>query len=342
MDSIPDWLSVVLLVLLVALSAFFSASETSFACCNRYKFMAEADSGKKSAKTILRLADSFETTLITTLSGYNIVSIVTSTISTFLFLRLFNGAIPDAAVSLIASIAMAFVVFLFGDTIPKIVAKKIPDTIVRVNCYPLMAIKIVFYPVTIIFRGITLALQKLFKAKPEVALTEEDFQSIIDEAKEEGVFEENESQIIQNTFDFADTSVREVFTSIEKMKMLDLNGLTLPALLEFLKECPYSRIPVYYRKPDKIAGILVVKNYLNAYFKNASVNYLNFIQKPYFVTPKVFISDLLDGFKKHHTQIAIVRAEGKILGMVTMEDVLEELVGSIDERSKSRRRGKAK
>ena len=78
MDSIPDWLSVVLLVLLVALSAFFSASETSFACCNRYKFMAEADSGKKSAKTILRLADSFETTLITTLSGYNIVSIVTS------------------------------------------------------------------------------------------------------------------------------------------------------------------------------------------------------------------------------------------------------------------------
>ena len=338
MDSIPDWLSVILIVLLVSLSAFFNASETSFACLNRYKFMAEEDAGKKSAKAVLRLADHFETTLITTLTGTNLASIMASTISTFLFFHLFNKAIPDAVISLLASIAMSLVVFLFGDTIPKIVGKKIPDVIARINCYPLLAIYYLLFPITIIFRGITKLFQKLFKAKPEVALTEEDFQSIIDEAKEDGVFEENESEIIQNTFDFADTSVREVFTPIERMTMLDLDGLSTAALLEFLKECPYSRIPVYYRKPDKIAGVLVVKNYLNAYFKDPAVNYLKYVQKPYFVTPRVYISDLLDGFKKHHTQMAIVRAEGNILGMVTMEDVLEELVGAIDERSKKRRR----
>lgn len=319
------------------LSAFFSASETSFACLNRYKFMAEADSGKKSAKLILRLCDQFETTLIATLIGHNVVSIFVSTISTFVFLHLFRGAISDAAVSLIASIAMTVVVFLFGDTIPKFVGKKMPDAVARANCYPLLVIWILLYPISMVFRFIMFLLRKLFKAKPEVALTEEEFLSSIDEAEESGVFEENESEIIQNTLDFADTSVKEVFTPLSKMAMLNLEELSTNKLLDYLKATPFSRLPVYVRTPNKMAGVLVVKNYLNAYFKNPSANYLEYLQKPYFVTPRVHLDDLVDGFKSHHTQIAIVRSEGKVLGMVTMEDVLEELVGSIDENSKRRR-----
>jgi hypothetical protein len=111
-------------------------------------------------------------------------------------------------------------------------------------------------------------LRKLFKAKPEVALTEEEFLSSIDEAEESGVFEENESEIIQNTLDFADTSVKEVFTPLSKMAMLNLEELSTNKLLDYLKVTPFSRLPVYVRTPNKMAGILVVKNYLNAYFIN--------------------------------------------------------------------------
>lgn len=337
LDSIPNWLSVLLIFVLLLSSAFFNASETAFATLNRYKFMAEADAGKKSAKFILRLSEKFEATLITTLTGNNLVSILMSTISTFLFFSLFQNILPDAWVSVIASIVMAMILFLFGDTIPKFVGKSIPDAIARVNCYPLAFILILFYPVTIIFRGVSFLFHKLFRAKPDVALTEEDLKSIIDEAEEKGVFEENESEIIQNTFDFADTSVKEIFTPKENMALLNLEGLTTDGLLNYLKESKYSRIPVYFKNPNKIAGVLVVKNYLNAYFKNPSVNYIEFVQHPYFVTPRVTLDDLLDGYKQHHTQMAIVRYQGEVLGMVTMEDVLEELVGSIDENNKRRR-----
>ena len=338
MDSIPEWLSILIIILLVMLSAFFNASETSFACLNRYKYMAEAEDGKKTAKLVLWLTERYESTLITTLTGTNIVSIGVSTVSTFLFLSLFQGVIPDATVSLIASLTMAVVVFLFGDTIPKFVGKSIPDQIARVACYPVVAFYWLFYPVTIIFRGISALFRKMFRAKPDVALTEEDLKSFIDDAEEKGVFEENESEIIQKALEFSDRSVKEVFTPLENMAFLNAEGLTTEKLIDYLKRTSYSRIPIYLRNPNKIVGVLVVKNYLNAYFKNPGVKYTEFVQRPYFVTPRVHLDDLLDGFKEHHTQIAIVRYEGKVLGMVTMEDVLEELVGSIDEKNKKRRR----
>ena len=336
MDSIPDWLSIILIVLMVMLSAFFSASETSFACINRFKMKAEADSGKRTAKLILHLSDRFETTLIATLVGHNVVSILISTISTFLFLHLFKGIWPDATVSLLASIVMTVIVFLFGDTLPKLVGKRIPDTVAKTTCYPLYFFYAILFPISMVFRFISFLFRKMFHAKPDVELTEEEFQTIIDEAEEAGVFEENESDIIQNTLDFADTSVKEVFTPRKRMKMLRLDNLTTADLLEFIQDCPYSRIPAYYGSPDKIVGILVVKNYLNAYFQNPRVNYAEFLQKPYFVTTRVHLDDLVDGFKKNHTQIAIVRSQDKVLGMVTMEDVLEELVGTINEPRKRR------
>ena len=327
-----------MIFVLLILSAFFNASETAFACINRYKYMAAADEGKRTPRLILRLCDKFETTLITTLIGNNVASIMVSTLSTFLFLHLFNGAIPDATVSLIASIIMTIIFFLFADTLPKLIGKNIPDVIAKVNCYPLFGISVLLYPLIMLFRGLNYLFRRAVKAKPLVALTEEDFTSAIDEAEEGGVFEENESEIIQNTLDFADTSVREVFTPLNKMAMVDSDGLDGKKLRDFIKDCPYSRIPIYFKNKDKIVGVLVVKNYLTAYFKNPSVNYIEFVQRPYFVTPKVHLDDLVDGFKLHHTQIAIVRNQGKILGMVTMEDVLEELVGSIGESSKARAR----
>ena len=337
MDSIPDWLSITLLVLFVLVHGFFSACETSFASLNKYKYKAAADNGSHTAKVILWLYDRFDSTIASILIGNNLVAILISTISTFLFLRLFNNVIPDAMVSLIASIAMAIVLFLFGDTMPKLIAKKKPDTVAKAFCYPLLFLVLLFYPIGYLFRLLSDMLKKAFRAKPDPEMTEADFVSIIDEAEESGIFEENESDIIQHTLEFADTSVKEVFTPISRMAMIDAYKIDRASLLDYLQTCPYSRIPVYSKDKNRILGVLVVKNFLNAYFKNPQVSYLNYLQKPYYVRTRVHLDDLLDGFRENHTQIALVRNEEKLLGMVTMEDVLEELVGSIKENPSARK-----
>lgn len=335
MVDIPSYISIPLLIFFLLMIAFYSSTETAFACFNKYKFKVEAEDGSKKAKLILSLYEHFDTTLISVLIGNNIFAILVSFVSTFLFMGLFSKVMDDSLISLLASIIMAIFIFLFGDTIPKLIAKRIPDKVVRLNCYPMFFFVILFYPVGIIFRGITFLVRKLFKADRTIEVTEEDFASAIEDIEEAGLLEENESDILQATLDFDDTSVKEILTRKKKMQMIDVSSLTTEKLLDILAKTPYSRLPMYAGNTDKIVGVLVVKNYLNAYLTNPKVtNWKDYVQKPYFVTPSVKIDDLVEGFNKHHTHIAIVRKESKVLGMVTMEDVLEELVGGIKEMGK--------
>lgn len=328
----PMVIKILIIVGCLLLSAFFSASETAFACLNKYKFQVEAENGKKTSSLIVHLYEKFDTTLITVLIGNNAVAIAMSSLATILFLQWFEVfKIDNTIVSLIASIVITILTFMFGDTLPKILAKRFPNEIARVASWPLMILMILLYPINLIFRGLTLLVRKIFPSKPEPEVQTEDIAEEIERMEKAGDLESNESDILYNSLDFAETSVREVLTPLHKMTMLNVDGLDTSALLEFLKKCPYSRVPLYYKSPNKIVGVLVVKNFLSAYFQDPKVSYLSYLQKPYFVTPRIKIDDLLDGFREHHTQIAIVRSEGKVVGMVTTEDVLEELVGSIDE-----------
>lgn len=329
--DIPDWLTSILLVLCLIGSAFFSASETAFSCLNKYKFQVEAENGSRTASLVDRLYRFYDSTLITALVGNNIVAIAVSSLATTLFMKFFGSKMDHSAISLLSSLVVAVVTFLFGDTIPKLIAKKAPNVIARGNVYLFSFFFVLFFPVTLIFRGLTALVRKLFRAAPDPEVDTEDIAEEIERMEKFGDIETNESNIMVNSLDFTETSVKEVLTPIRRMKMIDSDGLDTPKLIEFLKTCSYSRVPVYYKSRDKIVGVLVVKNFLSAYFKNPSTSYLPFVQKAYFVTPRVKMDDLLDGFKEHHTQIAIVRKEGKVLGMVTTEDVLEELVGRIDE-----------
>ena len=330
--DLPDWASILLLLFALLMSAFYSASETAFACLNKYKFQIEAEDGKRSSKVICKLYEHFDTTLITVLIGNNLFAILISTVSTFLFMHWFKGIFDDSMISLLASIIMAIVTFMFGDTLPKFIAKRAPNAVSRFVCYPMVFFVVIFYPVSLLFRFIEWLARKAFRAKPEAEFTDEDFAEEIERKEKEGELEENESDIIVNSIDFGDTAIKEVFTPVKKMSMLNSEGLTTKKVLEFLKKCPYSRIPVYYQSPDRMVGVLVVKNFLAAYLHDPKVSYLPYVQKPYFVTPAVKIDDLIDGFREHHTQIAIVKKDQKVIGMVTTEDVLEELVGKIDEK----------
>ena len=329
--EIPIPVAIILAVFCLIGSAFFSATETAFACLNKYKFQVEAEDGKKASSFVVWFYEHFDTTLITVLIGNNAVAVGISSVATILFIQLLHAYIDNTTISMISSIVVAILTFLFGDTLPKLIAKKVPNAIARFSVYPILVFCILFLPVTLIFRGLTFLVRKVFRSKPEPEVQTEDIAEEIERMEKYGDLEANESDILVNSLDFADTSVKEVLTPLRRMKMLDTDGLDTPTLLDYIKKCPYSRIPLYYKEQNHIVGVLVVKNYLAAYFRDPKVSYLPYVQKAYFVTPAIKIDDLLDGFREHHTQIALVRKDGKILGLVTAEDALEELVGKIDE-----------
>jgi putative hemolysin len=192
---------------------------------------------------------------------------------------------------------------------------------------------VLLYPLSLFFRGLSFLAKKMVHTKPEITLTEEDFTSVIEKNEEEGLLEENESDIIQNSFDFSDTTVREVLTAKKDMFEIDLHGLKAAGLAKIVCSTNYSRIPIYYQNKDNIVGVLIVKKFLAAYLSNPKLSIKDYLEKPYIVSPSVNIDDLADGFRSHHTQIALVYDKSRLVGMVTMEDVLEELVGDIGEKS---------
>ena len=326
-----SWLYIGILVFCIAMCGFYSSTETAFACLSKYKFKAKAEKGERTARLIVALYEHFDSTLITVLIGNNVFAILISVFSTRLFLNILSPYISETWISIIASVSLSILTFIFGDTIPKFLGKAIPDKIVRINLYPMLLFTTLFYPLSLFFRFISFLAKKMVRASDAPDITEEEFASAIEENEEMGLLEENESDIIQATLDFDDTKVAEVLTPLNKMVMIDLSGLTTDKLLDFLKKTDYSRIPVYYKTRKHIVGVLVVKNYLSAYFQDPRISYMSCLQKPVFVSPSVKIDDLVGIFRERHSQIAIVAKKDNVLGMVTMEDVLEELVGEIDE-----------
>jgi putative hemolysin len=317
------------------LAGFYSAAETAFSCLNKYRFEVKKGDGSKTSALVLRVYEKFDTTLVTILIAINALSVVLSVFSTFLFglaIQSVLGEDKGALISLISSVVVTMILYLFGETIPKQIARKIPNRIASLTVYPLYLTIILFYPVGLIFRFFAWLAKKIFHSSDKPELTEEDFNLVIERNERHGLLEESESDLIQASFDFADTSVKEVLTPVSKMYCLNLKGLTNEGLAKALCETQYSRIPVYYEDKEKIVGVLIVKNYLAAYLRNPQVAIKGYIEKPYFVSPSIRMDDMIDGFRNNHTQIALVRRGKELVGMVTMEDVLEELVGPIGER----------
>lgn len=331
-DPAISWIVLFILLLLVF---FFSGAETALACCNRYKVQVEADEGKKYAKVLLKVLENYDRTLTTVLIGNNIVAIAMSAIGTTLFINYFaQTSVSEYMASLIASIVITFVVFAFGDTLPKTICRAIPDTMSKFFVYPIYILSIIFFPITLLFDLGMKAMGKLFKVKNEDELTEEEFSDVVEKASEEEMIDEEQAEIVQSALDFIDTNVKQVLTPRSKMFAINLKDLTYDKLHKILSETTFTRIPVYDKVFDNMIGILVTKIYLEEYAKDPHVSIRSILQKPYYVPNTIMIDDLFRGFKKHHTHIALVRdAHNKIVGMVTMEDVLEEIVSDISEPS---------
>ena len=343
----PDprsWLYILLIILLLVASAFFSLTETAFAAMNQFRMKVKADEGSKPAKLVVKIHEKYDRTLIATLIGNNIVAILASVISTVLFLMLLRiYGVSDEVISVIATVVTTLLFYLFGDTIPKLIAKALPDKAAMFSSYIIYGFSIILFPVIIIFQGVIWVVYKVFRFKEKPTLTRDDFTNIVESIEEEGLIEENESDIIYASFDFVDTSVKEVLTPRAKMFAIDLQGLTHEKLNQYLLETNYSRIPIYRGNINNIVGILHVKTYLHKYLKNRDIAIESTLQKPYFVTTQIMMDEMIEGFKRSDAHIAIVRgSKDTVLGMVTMEDVLEELVGDINEFSPKITKGKVK
>lgn len=333
MDDPYSWVYWLIIGLCVVISFFSSTCETAVGLVNRFKFQVKADDGSKTAKIILKICDHYDRTISTVLITHNLASVLMSTVGTIMFYAwMINYTKLEPYVPLISSIAVTFVIYILGDILPKTIAKKIPDTITTIFAWPLYIILILLTPISILFELFAKAIDKIFKTSQEEEFTEEDFESAVEQTTDEGVLEEEQGDIITSALEFEDTNVKEVLTPKERMFALDIKGLNHDKLQEILLKTNYSRIPVYEGSFDNFIGVLNIKTYIKQYMENPRMPVRRMLQKPYFVSSRIMIDDLFNGFKRHRSHIAIVRDKDKhVIGMVTMEDVLEELVEDISE-----------
>lgn len=320
-------------LLFLFLSFFFSMSETSFTCLNKYRFQVEARKNIKTSKLVCKVIEQFDSTLVAVLIGNNIVNILLSLVSTSLFLSLMVN-VEESVVSFIASITITVIVYILAEALPKHIAKRIPNKCAKILIYPLVFFLVILFPLTLLFSLASKLISAIFKGKSEYSITEEDFNEVLTNNEKEGVQDKYETSIIQNSFDFSDTLVKDVLTDRQDMYMIDIQGLTNAQLIKKIMNTSYSRIPIYYTNPNKILGVIVVKELLSSYYYDPHLNIRNLINKPYIISPNIYLDDLIEGLRKNKTEIAFVYLKDKLIGMVTLEDVLEELVGPIDEGAK--------
>lgn len=328
----PDPLSWIIIGLCVIGHFFFSLSETALACSNRFKLQVEADNNVKVSKIVVKICEKYDHALTTILVLNNVVAIAISTVSTILFYNYFLGTSLSEYASLISSIIMTIIVYIFGDTLPKTIAKAIPDTCSKIVAYPVYIMMYVLYPIALVFEGMVKLIEKIFKQKEQETITSDDFEKVLEDAEESGVLEEETLEIIQSALDFVEARAKDVLTRRHKIFALDINELDVNKLNEVINNTSYSRIPIYEGDLDNYKGVLHVKSYIKEYLENPNINIRDCLQPAYKVPNKMMLVDLLSGFKKHHTHLAMVtNNDDHIIGMVTMEDVLEELVDNISE-----------
>ena len=319
----------IIIVLLLIFGSFFAASETAFSSCNRVKLRVLADDGNKLAGIAEKIAESFDKYLVAILIGTNIVSVLTSMFATYIFMSLISN--NDTA-SIVATVVTTIIVYIFVESVPKCIARANANRFVLFSARILRLFYFITYPIGLIFVGLNRLFEIIFRVKDTLEITEDDFTNVIEDIEDKGIIEEEESDIIQSAFDFGETKVREVLTPVEKMFAIDIDKINHESLNEIIINTTYTRIPVYRKNINNIIGILHVKKYLSLYLNNKKTSIRGTLNKPYIVTGQITMDRLFEGFKKHKTHIAIVRNKNhETIGMVTMEDLLEELVGDVSE-----------
>ncbi len=317
--------SIVIIVICIILSMYFSATETAFSCLNRIRIKNKAENGNKRAALVLRLVDKYDEMLSTILVGNNIVNILCSSVATLLFVNLLKD--PDLGAT-VSTVVITVLLLIFGEISPKTIAKERPEGLAMFSAPILRFLMIVLTPVTFIFKLWQKLLSVLIKSPADQGITEEELLTIVDEAEQDGNLDKDESELIRSAIEFNELEVRDIFTPRIDISAIPAD-ITKEKAAEVFSETGYSRLPVYEGTLDNITGILYLKDfYNNAYNRKTDIHE---IIKPVIYVPRSKkISDLRKELQEQQLHIAVVTDEfGGTVGIVTLEDILEELVGEI-------------
>lgn len=319
-------LQLVIIVILLILSAFFSSAETAFMSVNRIRIKTLVDDGDKRAAKVASILDNTSKMLSAILIGNNIVNIFASSLTTTLVARYFNSSAVG-----IATGTLTLIVLIFGEITPKTMATIHAERIAFLYADIIAFIMVIFTPIIFIVNGLASVLLKLFRintTNPKNAMTENEIRTIVEESYEDGEIETEEKQMINNVFDFGDALAKDIMIPRIDMTMADINS-TYEEIIELFKQNKYTRFPIYDGSTDNVVGILNIKDLL-LYDAKEGFCIRDIMREPYFTYEYKNTAKLLEDLRSTSNTIAIVIDEyGSTVGIITLEDLLEEIVGEI-------------
>ena len=328
----------IVIVLSVLLSAFFSSSEIAINSLNLTRLKKAVDSGDKTAKVAYNLSENFTSTLCTILIGNNLVNTAATTAATAVILNFLtkqNVAGAGEIASVLTTVIMTVIILIFGEILPKNMGKMRPEQWSRFVAYPIRVLSWILFPIVFVVTATMRLFRRFWGTDDEDAptVTEEELSTIIDTVEEEGVIDEEQGELLQSTLEFPETTVREIMTPRIDMVQIDIDD-DPESILEIAEQSRYSRIPVYRDSIDNIIGILVLNHYYKALAEVdgdiTKIDLEALLIKPKLVHKTLRLPNALGVMREHKTHILIVVDEfGGTMGIVTMEDILEELVGDI-------------
>ncbi|MBQ3084813.1 MAG: HlyC/CorC family transporter [Clostridia bacterium] len=319
-------LNVIIIIICLFFSAFFSSSEIAFASANRTRLKLAAEEKKStSAKLAYKIYENYESALATILIGNNLVNILSESVATVIIIGLLG-----ASNAWIATIGMTVIVLICGEIVPKVVVKTMPETFSTLFAIPLYALMIITKPIVVVVDGLIKLLSHLWKkGVVDEPISEEELETILDTVEDEGIIDEEKCDLLQSAFDFDDVQAYEIITPRVDMIAIDADS-EREEMLELILSSPYTRIPVYKDTIDNIIGILHVNLVMRALTEDPEADVLGSLMEPIFVHKTTALDDVLKTMRLQRIHMVIVTDEyGGVMGILTMEDVMEQLVGDI-------------
>lgn len=318
---------IILLVILVMLSAFFSATETAFSSLNKIKLKNLANNGNKRAAQTYDVAERYSTLLSTILVGNNIVNILASSLATVVFVEIVGQELGVTY----STIVMTIIVLIFGEITPKSIAKEVPEKFAMAVTPVISFLMVCFRPVTFIFDSLKHFLSLFIKVKnDDEGFSSDEFITIVEEAHQDGGMDEREADLLTNAIEFTELDVYDILTPRVDVVAVDVED-SIEEVERLYRETGFSRLPVYRDTIDNIIGVLHEKDFYHLYYaQSGKKNLESIVKNVLYTSPHVKVPSLLHQLQSSKLHLAVVIDEyGGTSGIITMEDILEELVGEI-------------
>ena len=319
-------IQIIIIVVCVFLSAYFSATETAFSSFNRIRVKNMAEKGDKKAALALELSDNYDSLISAILIGNNIVNILASTMGALLFANLIKN--NDELASAVNTAVLTLAILIFGEIAPKSIAKNHPESFAMFSAPIINVVRILLFPLILVSNAWQKLLGKIFKAPEDQGMTEEELISIIEEAEEDGDLDKEEGDLIKSAIEFGELEVGDIYTPRIDITALPV-GSTKEVVAKTFSESGYSRLPVYDGDIDNVVGILYYKDFYTVAYKT-NVPLKEIIKPVIYVAKAQPVNELMKELQEKQLHMAIVTDEfGSTAGIVTLEDILEEIVGEI-------------